>query len=417
MKSLPRIDVNKRVLMENLTVDEAIASVVAPIEKLKTEKVDIRQADYRILGEDIISPINLPLFANSAMDGYALIAADSANASKEHPVLLRIINHIPAGSISPTKVLPGQASRIMTGAPIPPGADTVVKFEDTDNAHTGHVQVYVPVEAGGYIRLPGEDLDSGQRALKKGTVLQPAAIGLLAALGYFSVSCVRRPRVAIMSTGDELVVPGFPLRPGKIYDCNSYMVAALAREYGADVKFYGQVLDQEQSIREKINDIMADGPDLIVSSGGVSTGDYDLIRNELVQQGQIDFWQIRMRPGRPLAFGNMQGIPFLGLPGNPVAAFVSFFLYGRAILYQLQGRDPKPTYQQAICAEPVRNGSNKRHFLRGVLSTSDSRMFVQLAGGQLPNQFSTLAHSNCLVVAHEERALYEIGEEIPVLHL
>jgi molybdopterin molybdotransferase len=402
--------------MEYLTVDEALLRVVAPIKPLASERVPLYDADGRVLAESLASPLDLPPFANSAMDGFAVIAGDTIGATETSPARLRVIDRIVAGSSGERYIINGTAARIMTGAPIPPGADAVIKFEDTDNGQQV-VSLRHAVLPGHNIRLSGEDIVRGTNALEADTRLNPAAIGLIAAMGYPDVACIRRPRVAILGTGSELVQLGRPLGSAQIYDSNSYMIAALVRRLGADVIVFDIAQDKETAIHQKILASLQQKVDLIITSGGVSAGDFDLVKDVLREAGNIDFWQIRQRPGKPLAFGSVQGVPLLGLPGNPVAAFVGCALYGTAILRAMQGLDPKPTQLQAQCAEDIRNGSGKRNFLRGIASFSDAQLTVRLASGQLPTQLVPLAMSNCLIVAHETQPLYRAGEPIMIIPL
>nr|MBA3822572.1 molybdopterin molybdotransferase MoeA [Ktedonobacterales bacterium] len=238
-----------------------------------------------------------------------------------------------------------------------------------------------------------------------------------AALGLTELPCIRRPRVALISTGDELVQPGNPLPPGHIYDSNTLMLATHLHRMGAEVACKFTASDHVGTVRDCIGQALQHGVDLIITSGGISTGDFDLVKDALSLDGTIDFWQILMRPGKPLAFGAIGTTPLIGLPGNPIAAFVGCALFVRAHLAQLQGLDPEPPLVEAFCAEPIRNGSHKRHFLRGTHTLQDGQLHVRLAGGQMPNQFATLAHSTCLIVAHESREHYAIGDRISILPL
>lgn len=400
-----------------ISVDEALARVVAGTTRLPAEMVALDHADGRVLAADLTSPLTLPPFVNSAMDGYALRAADVARATSEQPVRLTIIEAIAAGTVGAATIGPGQAARIMTGAPIPAGADAVIKYEDVTVPAPDVVAIATPISVGNCIRAPGEDVRAGATVATAGMILSPAHLGLFAALGLAEVACVRRPRIALLSTGDELVPPGSPLTAGHIYDSNSVMLATMLRRFGAEVVCQATTADRLGAVRESIAQAIATQVDLIVTSGGISTGDFDLVKDALALDGHIDFWQILMRPGKPLAFGEIGATPLIGLPGNPIAAFVGGMLFVRAHLCQLQGHDPALPLMEAICAEPIRNGSHKRHFLRGVLTAREGQLQVRLAGGQLPNQFSTIAQSNCLIVAHESREWYAAGERIPVLPL
>jgi molybdopterin molybdotransferase len=400
-----------------LAVDEALARVVANIHPLAAGRVPLAQAEGRVLAEDVRGPIALPPFANSAMDGYAVIASDTASASAMHPVRLSIAERIAAGQVAGSRLAPGHAARIMTGAAIPPGADAVVKFEDTVVPDDAHIDLLAAVAPGAHVRLPGEDLPEGALALRAGTVLHPAALGLLAALGRAEVPCVRPPRVAVLVTGDEIVPPGQPLPAAKIYDANSVLIAGLVRRFGGEVAWQSTAPDEEEALRAALDAALAAQPDLIVTTGGVSMGDFDLVKDVLAHEGCIEFWQVSMRPGRPIAFGRLHDVPLLGLPGNSVAAYVGFLLFGRAILAALQGQPAAPALLDAVCAEPIRNGSGRRNFLRGIASVRDAQIEVRQAGGQGPNHLSPLAGSNCLIVAGEDTAMNERGSTVKILLL
>ncbi len=400
-----------------ISVDEALDRVLAVAHVLSVESVPLLEAEGRVLAVDLSSPIDLPPFANSAMDGYAMRAIDTTGATVDNPVRLAIIDRVAAGSVSTRHLTTGQAARIMTGAPIPAGADVVIPFELVREDPPGTLVVNMPLNSGNYIRLPGEDVTRGDMPLTDHMLLGPAALGLAASMGFARLPCYRRPRVAILGTGDELVPPGEPLLPGQIYDSNDYMLAPLARRAGAEVIFLGRAGDSEHAMQAVIAQSIAAGVDFIVTSGGVSVGDFDMIKEVLRVAGQIAFWRIRMRPGKPLAFGTIDGIPLLGLPGNPIAAFVGFMLFGRSLLRRMQGQTALPAFLSARCGEPIRNGSGKRNFLRGRATIADGQLVVRLAGGQLPSQLAPLVAGNCLIAAHEDRTQYDIGELIPILPL
>ncbi len=403
--------------MWNITVEDALARVTAGITPLPAVPVALPEAAGRVLAEDVTSTIDLPPFANSAMDGYAVVAADIIAATVDAPVRLTVVERIAAGHTPTGSVTHGHAMRIMTGAPIPPGADAVVKFEDTTTPAAAAIDILVPVALGGNIRQPGEDIVAGQVALRAGTVLRPAALGLLAALGRATVPCVRRPRVAIIATGDEITAPGAPLPAGGIYDSNSTMLAALVRQYGGKLCCIATARDEAAAHQAALAQALATQPDLILTSGGVAQGDFDLVKDILQSAGALDFWQVRMRPGKPLAFGHVSGVPLLGLAGNPVAAFVGATLFARAVLLALHGRDPQPALHEAVCGVAIRNGSGRRNFLRGAATLEGARLVARPSAGQLPTQLAPLAHGNCLIVAHEDRTHYDAGAIIPIILL
>ncbi len=400
-----------------LSVDDALRRVVEGISPLAPEWVRLEHAEDRVLATEIASPIALPPFANSAMDGYAVVASDTLDARVDHPVRLRVVARIAAGEVASAAVTSGLAMTIMTGAALPDGADAVVKHEDTLRQGEHEVGIHQPVAAGANVRQAGEDLVSGALALRAGAPVTPATLALLAAVGIAEIPCARRPRVALCVTGGEIVPPGQPLPAGKIYDGNSAMLAALVRRWGGEVVWRQVAPDDELGLRETLRAALATRPDLLVTTGGVSVGDFDLVKRVLAQEGTIAFWQVNMRPGRPLVYGAMQGVPVLGLPGNVVAAFVGFQIFGRVMLAKMLGRDATLPLIDAVCAEPIRNGSHRHNFLRGVITTQGTQLMARQAGGQGPQHLSTLALSNCLIVASADVALYQAGDVVQVLLL
>ncbi len=329
-------------------VNEALARVLAGCRPLPAEESPLLDALGRVLAEDVVADLDVPPFRNSAMDGYAVRSADLAGAGPERPVRLLVIADSPAGYAPSARVEPGTAVRIMTGAPLPPGADTVVRFEETseadepraiarESAEPRLVGIRVAQPAWVNVREAGEDVRRSETVLRAGTVLRPAELGVLASLNRATALVHRRPTVAILATGDEVVEPGRDLRPGQIRDSNSYALAGLVLKYGGVPHLLGAARDETADLREKLE--RGRHADLIISSGGVSVGDYDLVKDVLRSAGRIDLWQVRMKPGKPLAFGRLGGRPFLGLPGNPVAAYVSFELFGRPLLRPCDPRD------------------------------------------------------------------------------
>lgn len=403
--------------MWNITVEEALRTVTAGVVPLAAEPVALSDARGRVLATDVAAPLDLPPFANSAMDGYAVVAASTRGAGPATPARLPVSARIAAGHAPLAPLLPGQAARIMTGAPLPPGADAVIKQEDTVTGDPATVDLLVEVAAGTNVRRPGEDLMQGATALAAGTVLGPAALGLLAGLGFRAAPCVRRPRVAILGTGDEVVPPGAPLGPGQVYDSNGAMLAALFVSLGAETTLAGAARDTVDDLRAAILRLIERGAEVVVTSGGVSGGDYDHVRAVVQAEGEVEFWQVRMRPGKPVTFGRARGVPWLGLPGTPVAAYVTALLFGGALVRALLGRPAESPQAEAVAGEAIRNGSGKRNYLRGAATHEGGTLTVRQAGGQLPTQLATLARSNCLIVAHEDVALYQPGDHVSILWL
>jgi molybdopterin molybdotransferase len=291
----------------------------------------------RVVTEDVFADMDIPPLANSAMDGYAVRAADTAQASRKDPVRLRIIDSLTAGRATQTEVMAGCSIRIMTGVPIPLGVDAVVQFEDTEQAGET-VEIFKGVEAGTNIRLAGEDVKKGSLVLPRGTWIRPQEVGMLAALGRKEAWVHRRPRVAILATGDEVIEIDAPWSPGKIRNSNTYSNSAQVIRYGGLPIMLGIARDNESELTSKIREGLEKGADLFITTGGVSMGDFDMVKEVLAAEGEMGFWRVRMKPGKPLAFGRIRGVPLLGLPGNPVSAMVTFELFARPAILKMQGQ-------------------------------------------------------------------------------
>jgi molybdopterin molybdotransferase len=288
-----------------LIVEQALERVLSAFQPLEPEQVPILDALGRVLAEDVRAGENIPPHTNSSMDGYAVLAADTASASTDHPTRLHIVGDIAAGHVPEAKVTPGTVVRIMTGAPIPPGADAVVKVEDTETDGEW-VSIYTEVSTGNYIRPAGEDVRRDELVLPKSTLIRPQEIGMLATLGHKEALVHRRPRVAILATGDEVVEIDQPLTPGKTRNANSYSNAAQVLKHGGVPLLLGIARDSVDDLTAKIRAGLAQGVDLFLTSGGVSVGDFDLVKDVLAAEGDIAFWRVRMKPGKPLAFGHLR---------------------------------------------------------------------------------------------------------------
>jgi molybdopterin molybdotransferase len=402
-------------------VDEALATILAAVTPLPAVATPLLAALGLTLAEDIVAPHDVPPYRNSAMDGYAARGADLAGAGRATPVRLTVVAEIAAGHPCDTTIGRGQAARIMTGAAMPAGADTVVRFEETDEGRGGAgrsaVQILRAVQTGSNVRQAGEDMRAGEVALAAGTPLRAAEIGLLASLGRASVAVHRRPRVAILSTGDEVVPIDAPLAPGQLRDSNSYTLAALVRRYGGEPVLLGIARDRLDELRRALG--AGRECDLVISSAGVSAGDYDVIKDALQAEGRIDLWQVNMKPGRPLAFGRLGDAPYLGLPGNPVAAMVSFEVFGRPLLLRLLGRRSvdKPRLR-ATALDRLENGSARRHFVRVRVEPGPEGGFTcRLAGDQGAGVLTSMALANGLAVVAEGVTAIEPGEPVEVLML
>lgn len=401
-----------------ISVDDAFERIVSRFRPLAPVRVPLLEAVGLVLAVDVAATIDIPPFRNSAMDGYALRSADTSAATRDAPVELRVTDTIAAGDAPECEVRPGEAVRIMTGAPLPPGADTVIRFEEVElleGAGTGAraVKIRRPVQAHENVRDPGEDLPRGEVAIPAGTVLGAAEIGALAALNVSEVEVHRRPRVAVLSTGDEVQDLGDELSPGKIRDANSYALAAMITGYGGEAVRLGIAGDSVGDLRDRLK--AARDFDLIVTSGGVSHGDYDVVKDVLRADGAIELWSVRMKPGKPLAFGEIGGTPLLGLPGNPAAALVSFDQFGRpAILRMLGHRELRLPEISARLTEPISNRGGRRHFERGVVGYRNGEFQVRTTGIHGSAMLSAMMAANCYIVVPEERERLEAGELVTV---
>jgi molybdopterin molybdotransferase len=401
-----------------LTVPEASARILAGIRALATERIALLDAVGRVLASDAVAPYTLPHWDNSAMDGYAVRAEDLAPVAEGTPVQLTVQETVAAGEFPTRPVRAGLATRIMTGAPIPEGADTVVRVEDTDGGLTS-VVIRDARDRGKNIRPRGEDFVAGDTVIPAGAAIAPAQVGVLASLGLSQVLVHRRPVVAILGSGDELVdLDRFHevLAGRKIVTSNSYTLSALVRANGGVPLLLGNAADSPESLRALLQQVH--GADLILTSAGASVGAFDYTRDVLASLGaQLDFWKVRMRPGAPIGFGALHGTPWIGLPGNPVSVMVTFELFVRPVLRRMLGharlfRQPVPV----TLAEPVTLHARLTHFLRAVVSAgADGERVAQLTGPQGSGILTSMARANALLVIPEERARCEAGERVHAL--
>jgi len=415
-----------------ISVEQALATILDQISPVGIELIPLTAGLRRVLAEPIAAPLDVPPFANSAMDGYAVIAADTAGASRQNPVLLKVVGNIPAGTASETPLQSKTAARIMTGAPVPPGATAVVRFEETsehihsaaDQPAAGEVFVYQAVAEGDNVRVAGEDIQAGQVILKTGHRLRPQDIGVLAAIGRASLPVYRRPRVAILATGDELVDITAPVGPGKIRNSNEYTQAAMVQNYGGEPVLLGIARDNVADLTAKIHAGLEQQVDLFLTSAGVSIGDFDMVKNVLAAEGEMQFWQVGIEPGKPLAFGQLhQGqdqpsIPLIGLPGNPVAAMVAFEGFARPAILKLGGHlSWAKNSLVAILDEEITN-SGRRHYMRGFVQLKADGYHVTTRGSGVQVQgsgiLSSMVWANCLVVVPEQATCLPAGTPIEV---
>lgn len=407
-----------------LGVDDALDRILAVFGPLPPVEVPLLDALGLVLAESVSADASIPPFRNSAMDGYAVRAAETEGATVGRPVRLPVSAHLAAGAEVTAALQAGTAARIMTGAALPLGADAVVRFEETDEetpdgggAGSPSVAVFRPARSGDNVREAGEDVRRGEAVLAAGIRLRPAEIGLLASLNRSTARVHPRPRVAILSTGDEIVDLGPALRMGQVRNSNGYTLAAMAARFGATPVQLGIARDTVDDLSWKLT--TAHDADLLVTSGGVSLGDFDLVKDVLRDTGEVSIWQVRMKPGKPLAFGRVGGRPLLGLPGNPVAAAVSFELFGRpAILKMLGVTDLAPPTVEATVTERLDNRGHRRHYVRAVVGRDRRGDFVvRTAGEQGAGVLSSLARANGLLVVPEHLAVAEPGMRLPVILL
>ena len=404
-----------------LNVDKAIDQILEQITPLGTTDVPFRESLGRILAQDIASPIDVPGFAQSAMDGYAVRAEDVISASTGAPVMLRVVDDIPAGTTSQHRLQTGEAARIMTGAPLPAGADAVVPVEQTDQ--TWHQQgddvlsdtvgVTEPVAADAYVRPPGENFRQGQRVITAGQEIRPAEIGIFAALGIVDVPVRRQPHGVVLSTGDELVEPDQPLTPGHIRDVNRYTIEAMLRHDGAVPHLLPCAADSVDAVRAMFQDAIARQPDMIISSAGVSVGTMDYVRTVVEELGSVGFWKINLRPGKPLAFGQVSGIPFFGLPGNPVSAMITYDVIVRPAVMKMNGRHDTSTYIQARLTHDL-TSDGRRSYIRVTIAHTDDGWTATPLENQSSGAFLSMSLADGLLILPEGTHQASAGDTFQV---
>ena len=396
-----------------IPVDEALDKILSHVLPLGFEKVSLLDALGRVIGEDIYAKRNIPPLDNSAMDGYALKSEDVRMASQNHPVRLVVIEDLPAGFISTKTVEKGKAIRIMTGAPIPKGADTVIPVEVTKK-EDGFVLIFNAAGPGENIRESGEDVKQGDRVISRGDLVRPAEVGMLASVGRSFVSVYQRPLVAILCTGDELVDVDGDLNEVKIISSNSYTIGAQVKDCGAIPLQLGIAKDRKEEIEEKLRQGIR--ADVLISSAGVSVGDYDFVKDVMKHLGtEMVFWKVAMRPGQPLAFGTMGGKPVFGLPGNPVSSMISFEQFVRPALLKMMGcRHIFRPLVEAVLREEIKKMAGKRYFIRGSISFENNQYVVTTTGEQGSGMLRSMVRANGLIVIPEDQEIVRAGEKVRV---
>lgn len=396
-----------------ISVEAALEKILSHIQPLGFEKVSLLESQGRVIGEDIYASRDIPPLDNSAMDGYAVKCEDIQRASQDRPVRLEIVEDLPAGSVSKRTLAKGEAIRIMTGAPIPRGADTVVQVEDTEREDR-YAKFLKPVPLGENIRRAGEDVSKGERVISHGDLIRPAEVGMLASVGRSFVSVYQRPLVAILCTGEELVDVDGTLDEGKIVSSNSYTLAGQVKDAGAIPLQLGIARDRKDDIEGKLRQGIR--ADVLISSAGISVGDYDLVKDVLKDLGmEMVFWKVAMKPGKPLAFGTIGGKPAFGLPGNPVSSMVSFEQFVRPSLLKMMGHRQlfRPTIE-AVLKEDIRKEPGRRHYIRALVSFEKDRYVVTTTGDQGSGILKSMVRANGLVIILEHQEKVKAGEKVTV---
>lgn len=398
-----------------LSVSEAQERLFRLLPEKSPLVLPLNLVNQLTLAQSLHATSDLPPFANSSMDGFAVRSSDITTP----PTPLLVVEDIPAGHLPQKSLRQGQASRVMTGAPIPPGADAIVPLEETDQYPTlpdspmpSHVTVFHPCEAGQYIRPQGQDIHEGQVLFQPGHVLTPPDIGLIASCGVEAVHVIPRPRIALFSSGDELIPPGSPLSPGKIYDSNQVTIAALLTEAGAEVIPLGIAQDNQKSIDSMLSQALETSPDIIVSTAGVSVGAYDYIRQRIELAGHLDFWRVNMRPGKPIAVGDYRSIPFIGLPGNPVSAYIGSLLFLLPAVRRLGGSPDMNRKMASATLEEDVTSDGRESYLRSVVTKQSEGYKIHLAGHQGSANLFALTRSNALLIVPSGVKSLAAGEKV-----
>jgi molybdopterin molybdotransferase len=406
-----------------LSVTEARERMLSHFQPTKAETLPLIKCADRVLAADIAAAYDLPVFNNSSMDGFAVRAEDTT-ASADSLTTLTVVADIPAGSAPTVTLAKGQAARIMTGAQIPDGADAVIPVEDTDfnlrDAGTPPPQTISytrSVKPGENVRLRGMDLKSGENVLKKGRRLKPQDLGLLAMLGIANITIHKIPRVALLSSGDELVEVSVPLTAGKIHDSNSYTLGALIESTSAEVIRLGVAKDSRRSVTNLLNKAIKKKVDLILTSAGVSVGAFDFVKEAIEADGSLDFWKVNMRPGKPLAFGEYQGVPFIGLPGNPVSAFVGFEVFVRPLLEKLGGQLNSGRITVRVRCEQEIESDGRESYLRAKIRSDNGVYSASLTGHQGSGNLLSLVQADALLIIPAGVKCVPVGQEVDAIIL
>jgi molybdopterin molybdotransferase len=402
-----------------ISVRVALDQIITDFHPLDVEQVALDHALMRVLARAVVAPYDFPLFDNSSMDGFAVISSDTISASPENPAILRVIADMPAGVAPIDQIHPGQAARIMTGSVLPPTADAVVPVEDTDfnwrlpgEKPPEFVKVFHPAQPGNYIRAKGQDAQAGDIILLPHRHLRAQEIGLLAMMGIDKVVVFNRPRIALLSTGDELVEVGGSLEPGKIFDSNSFTLASLVSIYGGVPINLGISADNKENVGTLLETAVKSRVDLIISSAGVSVGAFDFVRTVVEKNGHLKFWRVNMRPGKPIAYGAYRDVPFIGLPGNPVSAFIGFEVFVRPALFKMTGlKEFERDRLQVTLSEPIES-DGRESYLRGVVYKEEGKLMARMTGHQGSGNLRSLVQANALLIVPSEVKFLPIGSRM-----
>ena len=405
--------------MSLLSVEQARERILSQLKPVATETIPLADCANRILAIDIVAADDLPLFNNSSMYGFAIRTADTSNAAPASRVTLRVVADIPAGSTPKIFLQSGEAARIMTGAQMPEGADAVIPVEETDfndrspgTPAPEFISFEKTIPPGDNVRLRGMDVRAGSSVLVQGQMLKPQDVGLLAMLGFAEVKVYRIPRVALLSSGDELLEAGAPLESGKIRDSNTSMLAALVESANAEAIRLGIAKDTRESVQRLIEQAVEQKVDLILSSAGVSVGAFDYVKDVVESSGNLNFWRVNMRPGKPLAFGEYKNIPFIGLPGNPVSAFVSFEVFVRDAIGRLGGSsDGSRSSVRVRCGEEILS-DGRESYLRAVVHEDEGQLVAFLTGHQGSGNLLSLVQANALLIIPAGVKCVPAGQEV-----
>tara|TARA_B100001013_G_scaffold163355_1_gene97704 strand:- start:2503 stop:3780 length:1278 start_codon:yes stop_codon:yes gene_type:complete len=410
-----------------LSVEDARDRILNQFGVLDAQNFRITDALGLVTMDQIRSGVNIPPLDNSAMDGYAVRSADVSRATYQHPVMLEILETIPAGSLPRKELKPGTTSRIMTGAPIPEHCDAVIPFEETTekefakSGQLSEIGIRIPALPGTNIRVKGKDIKMGDSVLLEGHVITPATVGVLASMGMSHVRAIRQPVVSILSTGNELLTPGEKPAEGKIFDSNSSSIIASVCQLGAIPKYIGIARDEMESVRGKLKEAM--DSDLVISSAGVSKGDYDMVKDVMSEHGDLQFWSVRMRPAKPLAFGTLNrgsdtSVPLIGLPGNPVSSLVAFEQFCRPAILKMMGKSNMHRRTiQAVLKDSIMNYDARRVYARVIVEQTEDGYTAETTGPQDSNVLTSMVRANGLAICPEEEESKDPGDIVTVIML